>query len=180
MLIPELAASVPVEWKTIFGSGLIVGVSLAIILNQVFRIGISQSREIQLDEPNPAEQAARFLEDCGAAWGARRDVINRAGLAIGEALEVLAGAGRILGPARLSAVFDEYHLDLALDYSGKAWRPAESRPVDWNALVEPDSDDQTIDEAINSVSSGMIRGLADRVESEEQNGQALLTFRFEH
>jgi len=180
MLIPELAASVPVEWKTILGSGLIVGVSLAIILNQVFRIGISQSREIQLDEPNPAEQAARFLEDCGAAWGARRDVINRAGLAIGEALEVLAGAGWILGPARLSAVFDEYHLDLALDYSGKAWRPAESRPIDWNALVEPDSDDQTIDEAINSVSSGMIRGLADRVESEEQNGQALLTFRFEH
>jgi len=93
---------------------------------------------------------------------------------------VLAGAGWILGPARLSAVFDEYHLDLALDYSGKAWRPAESRPIDWNALVEPDSDDQTIDEAINSVSSGMIRGLADRVESEEQNGQALLTFRFEH
>jgi len=93
---------------------------------------------------------------------------------------VLAGAGWIHGPARLFAEFDEYHLDLTLHYPGKAWRPAQSRPIDLNALLEQDSDDRMIDEAINSVSSGMIRSLADRVESEEQNGQGHLKLRFEH
>ena len=69
MLVPELTASAPLQLKPLVGSGFIVGVSLAIALNLVFRIGVSQSSEVLLDGMNAAEQAARFLEDCGAAGG---------------------------------------------------------------------------------------------------------------
>ena len=107
MLIPELAASVPAEWKTILGSGLIVGVSLAIVLNQVFRIGISQSREIQLDEPNPAEQAARlkdlkkdvqkYLKPPKDPVGARRTLtIKESNTSFSEAMDKLGEAAGFL------------------------------------------------------------------------------------
>ncbi len=180
MLVPELTASAPLQLKPLVGSGFIVGVSLAIALNLVFRIGVSQSSELLLDGTNAAEQAARFLEDCGAAWGARREVITHAGLAIGEALEVLCEAGVMKGPARLSASFDENWLGLVLDYPGRAWQPAETRPVDWNALLEKDGDSTALDDAMKAVSSGIIRTLADRVETGEKNGRGRLRLFFEH
>ena len=166
--------------KPILGSGLIVGVFLAIILNLVFRIGISQSGKLRLDEPNAAQQVARFLEDCGAAWGARRDVITRTGMAVGEALEALLEARFITAPPLLTAVFDEYSLILTLDYQGSALPVADAQPVDWHALMEKTDGSEEIDQVMKAVSSNIIRNLAERIESGEHKGQARLRLFFEY
>jgi len=180
MLVPELTLAAPPELKPILGSGLIVGVTLAIILNLIFRIGMSQSSKLILDEPNVARQAARFLEDCGATWGARRDVIASAGIAAGEALETLFEARLIKAPPLLTAVFDEYSLILTLDYQGSAMPVANAPAIDWHALIEKADGDDEIDQAMKAVSSNIIHNLAERIETGEQNGQARLRLFFEH
>ncbi len=179
MLVPELTASVPLDLKPLFGSGILVGVSMAMALNLVFRIGMSRSGELELGGKNPAEQAARFLEDCGSAWGARRDVITRAGLVAGEALEALAVAGLMKGAARLSASFDENRLLLTLDYPGRAWQPAEVRPVVLDAWLDKGGGFE-LNETMRTVSSNLICSLADRVESGEQDGRGRLRLIFDH
>jgi len=180
MLVPELPASMPLALRPLLASGIIMGVSLAIVLNLIFRIGISRRGGIRLDGADPAKQAARFLEERGEEWGARREIIARAALAAGEALEGLHGAGLIDGPARLSAVFNEYRLMLALDYPGRAWRSDQTPVADWNAMLENDIDDAALDDAMTAVSSGIIRHLADRVVSREHNGQGHLGLIFDH
>ena len=179
MLVPEMTAALPLGLKPLLGSGLIVGVSLAVVLTLLFRIGVARSGELLLDGPNAAEQASRFLEDCGAAWGARRDVIMRAGLTVGEALEALTASGLAKGRSTLTARFDEYRLSLTLDYPGRAWKPAESKTIDWNAVMENEGTD-TLDQVMTSVSSGIIGNLADQVGSGEKDGRAKLHLNFNH
>ena len=180
MLVPELTASVSLDLKPILGSGLVVGVSVAMGLNLIFRLGISQAGRLMLDEPNKADQAARFLEDCGATWGARRDVITGAGLALGEALEALADGGLLKGPPLLTALFDEYKLILTVDYPGRPWQPVEAQSIDWAALMDKEEDSEELDAAIRAASAGIIHGLAKRVESGEKDGRAYLRLYFEH
>ncbi len=180
MLVPELTASVPVGIKPLLGSGLIVGVVTSAALNLVFRIGISQGNTLTLDGTNPSEQAARFLENCGEAWGARRDVVTRAGLAVGQALETLQETGLMTGTARLSAGFNENRLVLVLDYPGKALYSSEVRLVDWNSFLKSDHDISELDDALKIVSHSIIRTLADRIETGEGNGRGRLSLFFEH
>ncbi|MCX5817076.1 MAG: purine/pyrimidine permease [Proteobacteria bacterium] len=180
LMVPELTATMPLEIKPILGSGLVVGVVSAIVLNLIFRIGVSRRGEILLDGQRPTLQAARFLEERGADWGARRDVIGHAGIAVGEALETLQGAGLLQGSARLMAVFDEYKLIVTLDYPGRGIRLAEERAVDLQALLDEEHDDAALDEAMAVVSAGMIRNMADQVECSERKGRGRIRLIFNH
>lgn len=178
LMVPEIALGVPPTLAIMLGSGLMVGTLSAILLNLVFRIGVAHHAEVLLDDPRPQRQASRFLEDQGARWGARREVILRAGIAVGEALEALHRAGVITGPSRLRVRFDDYWLNLQLVYPGAAMRLT-TAPADLNAMLAAD-DEQALDDAIAAVSDRLIRTLADRVESSESPGQGELRLQFEH
>ncbi len=177
-MVPEIAQGVSPTLSIILGSGLMVGTLSAMLLNLVFRIGVARSAELLLDAPQPQQQATRFLEDQGARWGARREVILRAGIAVGEALEALHRAGVIAGPARLGVRFDDYWLNLQLLYPGQPIRLA-TAPANLKAVLDAE-DDQAFDEAMAAVSGWLIRSLADRVESAEAGGQGALRLTFEH
>ena len=45
-----------------------------------------------------------FLEHHGRIWGARRDVVARAGMVVGKAVETLSQAGLVQGPVTLERV----------------------------------------------------------------------------
>jgi len=180
LIVPELTATMPLAVKPILGSGLLVGVVFAIVLNLIFRIGVSRYGEIDLDPQRPAIQAMRFLEENGADWGARRDVIGHAGIAVGEALETLQGAGLSQGPMHLAAAFDEYRLILTLDYPGRGIRLAEESSVDLQALLDEEHDDKALDEAMAVVSAGLIRNMADQIECSERNGWGRIRLIFNH
>jgi hypothetical protein len=156
-----------------------LGAITAIALTVFFRIGISRRGEVQLDGTHTGQAATNFLEDCGACWGARRDVVARAGVAIGEALEALFGAELVEGPIILRASFDEYKLVLDLDYSGRAISFAADQKIDLEALLD-DDEDAALDAAMSGMSGQLIKHLADRVTSSETAGRALLRLRFNH
>jgi xanthine/uracil permease len=179
-IVPGLTASIPHDLQPILGSGLVVGVVVAITLNLLFRIGVSIRANLLLDGKHPGTQAIRFLVDCGADWGARRDVIDRAGMAVGEALEALHEARVMEGPVNLEAIFDEYKLILILGYTGKPLRLAENQAVDWKALMDADDNEDELDMAMASLPGVLIRNLADSVESSERDGQAKLRLQFSH
>ena len=179
LLMPELRAAVPPDLAPILGSPLLMGVGAAIALNLLFRIGISQTATITLSGRYQARDATRFLQDCGADWGARADVINRAGAAIGEALEALEGGHMVDGPITLKAHFDEYKLNLLLDYDGRAFQLGPVVKPDLSALLDEEGD-EGLDAAIAGMSSHLVRNLADQVSSVEKGGRARLRMRFAH
>jgi hypothetical protein len=179
-MLPELTSRLSPELEPLLGSGLMVGTLCAIILNLLFRIGIARQAECDLDTQLPAAQATGFLEDRGADWGARREVIVRAGVAVGEALEALRQAGAMDGPARLKACFDEETLSLTLSYPGRAVGLAALQPFDARALLEMDDDAPALDAAMANLSGVLIRNLADRVDSRAGAGQAELRLQFNH
>jgi xanthine/uracil permease len=182
MVIPELASGVPGHLQPVLGSALIMGVVTAVVLNQIFRIGVSQTAAVELSGLAAAHDAAEFLEDRGAAWGARRDVISRAGIAVGEVLEVLHNERMAEGPVNLQATFDEYRLLLLLDYPGTAFNFSGDQALDLAAFLESDEDEDelALDAAMSQMSGALIQNLADKVSSSKQGEQATLRMEFSH
>jgi hypothetical protein len=178
MLMPDLGSNVPEDLKPILTSPLTMGGLVAIGLNLLFRIGISETASIELSGTHAASDATRFLEDHGADWGARKDVITRAGAAVGEALEALHNDNMSKGPIMLRASFDEYKLVLILEYEGKAFS-LEKQKMDLGAILLDDSE-SALDDAMANMSSHLIRNLANKVTSSEQSGFARLTMQFAH
>lgn len=181
-LIPELTTQLDPELNPILGSGITMGVICAVVLNAVFRIGVSQSATTELNRHRAGADATKFLEECGMDWGARGDVIARAGVAVGEAIEALNAADLTKGPVTLDASFDEFSLVLSLSYSGTVMDvDGDAGPVDLGALLEDDSaTEEAFDHALNQFSGTLIRNLADQVESGGEGGEAYLTLRFKH
>ena len=180
LLLPELGTDVPDQYKTILTSPLAMGGLFAIALNMIFRIGISEQAEVELSGPYAAQAATRFLEDQGANWGARADVINRAGAAVGEALEALHSAGVMTGDAvTLKASFDEYSVVLELLYPGTAYSLEPRQKLDLGALLDEEGD-AGLDEAMARMSSHLIRNLANKVTSFGRAGEAVLRMQFNH
>jgi len=180
MLMPELTSTVPTNLKPILGSGLTMGILTAVILNLIFRIGIAKTEEIVLAGPQDSAKGTRFLEDCGISWGARYDVIARAGESLMEALEALHEAKLMEGPASLKATFDEYKVSLALNYPGRGISLSGKQRVDLKQLMADGGGDEAIDAAMSNMSAHLIRKLADRVSCDEAGDRATLHLQFNH
>ncbi len=178
--LPELASGVKESMRPVFGSALTMGILTAVILNQIFKIGVSQTASVQIKGYNASLAATKFLEEKGADWGARRDIINKAGIAIGEALETLH-AEKMLngGPIKLKVRFDEMKLVISLFYTGRAFPLKNDQGPDLFALLESD-DDSALDTAMAQISGTMIRHLADKVSSSTQGTTAELRLQFSH
>ena len=157
-----------------------LGVSFATVMNLLFRIGITSHGKLLLDSPHPGAQAQAFLEDSGADWGARRDVISRAGLAVGEALEALQTARVMSAASTLEASFDDYKLILKLIYPGQEFGMAANQQIDWQALLETEGNDSEVEQAMNSIPGLLIRNWADQVDSGERDGVSWLRLQFDH
>ncbi|MBP0446521.1 purine/pyrimidine permease [Roseomonas sp. SSH11] len=178
MLVPALAEASPDWSRIIVSSGLTMGSVAAVGLNAVLRIGVKRTAELSLDPKDETRAAAEFLEQQGRAWGARAEVVVRAGVALGEALEALRQSG-VDGPVRLSASFDEFNLRCRLIHAGRALPLGGGAAPDARTLLEADEGD-ALDAAMRRVSATLIARLADRVRAVERNGTAEVIFDFEH
>jgi Permease family len=177
MLLPALGQAAPDWARIIVSSGLTMGSIAAVALNAVLRVGVKRTTQVVLDPAEEAHQAAEFLEHQGRAWGARGEVVVRAGVALGEALEALRQSGT-KGPITLSASFDEFNLRCRLIHAGPPFPLAGGAMPDAAALLE--EDEAAVDAAMLRVSGALIARLADRVRSVERGGAAELVFDFGH
>lgn len=181
MQVPELTTHVAPSLKFLLGNGFVVAGIFVIALNQLMRIGTTQrnAQALQADSPTLPTDITDFVDMRGAAWGARRSVVQRAALAALEAAEAVDQAG---GGRRVTAIrgrFDEFNLDLELLHTGAPLPLGDgTTPAAWSGLLE--SDDTTLDAALAQVSVALLLNLADRVSASESEGQSVLRLHFEH
>ncbi|MCC5988734.1 MAG: purine/pyrimidine permease [Pararhodobacter sp.] len=108
-LVPEAASEAP-DWAAAFlGSPLAFATTVVVILNLLLGLGVIKRTHLVLKPEEPARDVIRFLERWGAAWGARRDVIQRAGSALRDLCEELRAAG-LESDITLTVAFDEFRL----------------------------------------------------------------------
>ena len=173
-MLPQVYAQVPAQLAPLFNSPLSITLVVAIVLNLLFRIGITVRRSIEfVPGVDSADKVLTFMETCGAAWGARPDVISHGGALLTEFFEGLSGAGLVKGPLQTEASFDEFNLDIDLWYEGVPIELPVTRPPTPDELLSDDT-------AVARLSAFLVSRSADGATSEFRDGRCHVRFHLEH
>jgi len=170
---PALIASAPPWARPLVGSSLVFATLVALLLNLVFRLGITKVAKMSV-APGPLDSEAlmHFMERAGGAWGAQRDVIERAKFNLAQSFEVVLDSCEPRGPVEVSATFDEFNLDVRLSYEGPALELPEQRPTNEEIIESEDG--------MRRLAGYMLRQFADRVNAQHRDGRSTLHFHFDH
>ena len=167
---PSFFRSAPAWAQPIVGSALVAGTLVAIALNLLFRIGVRKVATFSVDpEHYSASGVSDFMQDQGAAWGARRDVINRASFGAAQLLELL---GDTPGKVELEARFDEFNLDLRVRYTGAPLVFPERRPSAREIMASAEGE--------RSLAGYLLRQSADRISSRALGERAEVHLHYDH
>ncbi|MEI7637034.1 MAG: solute carrier family 23 protein [Syntrophus sp. (in: bacteria)] len=171
--LTELIQQLP-EWlSSIVGSPFAAASLCAIMLNLLFRIGTGQSASLRIEpQLTSIYETVRFFESRGAAWGARRQVIQRVQAAVNELLETVILLELAEGAIDIQTRFDEYHLNVIVLYSGLPFPASEECPSPEQLLAD--------ENAILRLSGSLIRQYADRVVFDAQKERQRISLHFEH
>jgi NCS2 family nucleobase:cation symporter-2 len=122
-------SQLPAGVRVFTSSSIVLGTLAALLLNLLFRLGVRRTQTLLV---NPlavdAQQVEAFMETHGGAWGARRDVIERARFNLMQSIELLADSGVTKNTMTVSASFDEFSLDVSVSYAGVPLELPERRP----------------------------------------------------
>lgn len=172
-LYPAFFSTLPSGVTVFFGSSLVLGTVTALALNLVFRLGVRRTQKLVVDprtvDPDAIET---FMETQGAAWGARRDVIDRAGLDLQQSIETIVDACAPAGPLEIEASFDEFNLELRVSYDGPPLELPERRPTNEEIMAS--------DGGARQLAGFLLRKHADRVQATHKGGRSTILFHFDH
>ncbi len=170
---PAVVASAPGWARPLVGSSLVFATLVALALNLVFRLGITQVARLTVP-PGPLDSEAmmHFMERAGGAWGAQRDVIERAKFNLAQSLEVILESGAPTGPVEVTATYDEFNLDVRVAYDGPPLELPEQRPTN-EEIVESE-------DGMRRLAGFMLRQFADSVNAAHRNGRSTVHFHFDH
>jgi xanthine permease XanP len=172
-MLPGAYQSVPALFVTAFGSSLSVTTLSALLLNLLFRIGIVQRAKLQIDpRTDSSEQIFLFMEKQGSAWGARKQVIDRAKSAMNEFVEAVSLLEPSTGRIGAEVSFDEFSLDIDMRYDGVPLEFPIERPTDADLFEN--------ERAVAKLAGFLIRNYVDRVKSDRINGRCRVQFHLEH
>ena len=172
-IVPQLYRDVPVAVQPLFESALSLTTVLVVLLNLLFRIGIAKRRRFELvPGPDNRDTISRILEEQGAAWGMRKEVVLRAIDALTEFMTSAHIRLQLSSPTvAVEVEFDEFKLEIDIDYDGLPVHLPEELPP-FEALADEDG--------IALLSGYMIRQYADGVKVTSQNGHRRVHLHFEH
>ena len=117
----------------------------------------------------PAKQHARVLE---LAWGARRDVIDRATFNLSQSIETIVDSCEPEGSIEVEASFDEFNLNLRVSYAGPPLELPDKRPSNEDIMAS--------EAGQRRLAGFMLRRYADRVQSRYRAGRSTILFHFDH
>ena len=104
----------------LIGSSFVFSTLIALTLNLLFRLGVKKTAALKVDgtriDPKKIEE---FMEEQGAAWGARRDVSDRARFNLAQSIETIVEGCEPQGPLEIAATFDGFQACLRA-VSGRA------------------------------------------------------------
>jgi NCS2 family nucleobase:cation symporter-2 len=145
----------------------------AILLNLIFRIGVRKVQNLVLPagrvDPVALEQ---FMDENGASWGARRDVIERASFNLTQSIETISEGCDPQGPLEITASFDEFSLDVRVAYAGKPLELPDKRPTNEEIMASEDGQ--------RRLAGYMLRRYADWVSATNKSGRSTIHFHFDH
>ena len=172
-MLPEIYRSVPPAFQAFTTSSFSFAVVVAVVLNLIFRIGISRRATLEISPGSDGlDKVVKFLHDKGAAWGARADVISRVSTALTEFIDIAAPMDQAGHQVRINARFDQFRLDIYLLYGGE--------PID---LPETAPDVENIaagENHLRQLSGFLIRSAATSVKSTQRGNLNMLHLRFDH
>ncbi|HPG29220.1 MAG TPA: solute carrier family 23 protein [bacterium] len=171
--VPEIYQSIHSWIRPIFSSSLSLAAVSALILNILFRFGISKNKSISiLSGEDNSEKLSNFMEEQGKHWGARSDVIKN----VSAALQEFADASDLIeltqNEINISVSYDEFNIAAAISYKGPKFEAPEKKPnkeelkKDLNASLK--------------LSGYFIKNYADKIWFSENNGYTILNLHFEH
>jgi NCS2 family nucleobase:cation symporter-2 len=172
-IFPALYQSAPAALQPFVGSGLVIGLLTALLLNAFFRIGMRTRASVAIAPGPGAHDAVRaFLEQQGGKWGARRDVIERAIFGTAQAEESIVAHCNVQGPVEIEASFDEFNLDVRLSWQGDELELPDKRPGE--------EEIRETEEGLLLLAGYLIQRNADRVRTARKGDRAMLEFHFQH
>jgi NCS2 family nucleobase:cation symporter-2 len=171
-IFPNLAAAAPKAIAPLVGSSLAFGTVVALALNLLFRIGIKRKASFILGGAAGNQVAEEFFARQGGAWGARPDIIKRATFAVVQFAEAVAETCEQNGPITVTASFDEFNLDVRLEYAGALLEFPDRRPTEHEI--------RDTDEGVRRLAGFMLRHNADRARAETVDGRSVALFHFRH
>jgi NCS2 family nucleobase:cation symporter-2 len=172
-LVPGYFMSLPPAYQPVVGSSLVLSMLSALFLNLVFRLGtwrIGRLR-VELDKVVSAT-IAEFMETQGAAWGARREVIDRARFSLVQSIETIVEGCDPQGPLEIETTFDEFNLDVRVSYPGAPLELPGERPTNEEIMQS--------EEGQRRLAGFMLRRQADRVAASYRAGRSVILFHFDH
>lgn len=172
-IFPGLLVMLPPAARVALGTSLVLGTLVGLGLNVLFRIGLRRtgSMTVQPDAMDPVA-LGQFMDVHGAAWGARRDVIERAKFNLEQSIETIASSGVATGPLVVEASFDEFNLDVRVSYDGLPLELPEKRPTNEEIIAS--------EEGERRLAGFMLRRFADRVAASHRGGRSTILFHFDH
>lgn len=170
--LPGLYDAVPPILAPVFSSSLSLAAVLVVLLNLLFRIGVSKRVRLVLRPGvDDADSIFNFMERQGAAWGARREVIYRAISATNELFEAVGSAGLAEGDVDLDVSFDEFNLDVVARYRGEPPALPSRRPDVVELLGE---------ETSAGLAGFMMTRYANSVRVDTKDGACRIRLHFDH
>jgi xanthine permease XanP len=172
-VFPALAAGASAAAKPLIGSSLVFATVVALALNFLFRLGVRQTATLQVEHGTvEGDTLDRFMATNGAAWGAQRDVVERAKFNLAQSLEVVLDSCEPKGPVLVAATFDEFNLDVRVSYEGPAIELPEQRPTNDEIMASAEGE--------RRLAGFMLRRHADRVAASHKDGRSTILFHFDH
>lgn len=172
-LYPAYFAQFPATFQPVLGSSLVLGMICGTLLNMVFLLGTRRTGKLLVDpwhlDPVKIEE---FMETHGAAWGARRDIIDRASFNLTQSIETIVDGCEPEGALEIVATFDEFNLDLRVSYVGPPLELPEKRPSNEEIMAS--------EEGQRRLAGFMLRRHADRVAATHKAGRSTIQFHFDH
>ena len=170
---PHFFARAPAWALPVLGSALVTGALLGLILNGIFRIGQRQRGQLSIDaSTHRFEDVQTFMEQQGARWGARRDVMARVSFTVDQLIAAIQEHGQPSGPIRLDAAFDEFSVRVDVSYPGLVLPFPDQRPT-LDAIV--DSED-----GVRQLAGYLLRRGADRIVTDTIDRRCRVRLFFEH
>jgi xanthine permease XanP len=169
---PDLYSHIPDLWRPIFSSSVSLATVLVVSLSFLFRLGVAKRIDFEI-KPGPSafDIIHRTIEERGAEWGMRREVVIRAEHAINEVVNSAATLNSGLKKIEASLSFDELKLDAEIEYEGVPLEISDS-PPSLEALGT--------EQGIAALSTFMIRQYADRLRVKTQKGICSVLIHLDH
>jgi NCS2 family nucleobase:cation symporter-2 len=159
--------------QPIFSSSLSAATVMAVILNLIFRIGISKKAKLTLTKgENFSEKIFAFMDRQGGLVGMRKEVVGKAESAVNELMEAATAMGLNEEPIIVNATFDEYRLDIDVRYKGKPM----DLPSKWPSQEELIEDKA----AVSQLALLLMNKYADKVKIHPKGAFTHIQLYFEH